>query len=391
MAIYIWNADFDVAKAGIIEQKLRAVIPDLIKVTRVEDALASVSRQSDARSHLLLIAPTRDKAHLAKLTDMASRYRDRIFIILIGDEISASEYKSLVRTGGADWIPASAEPQEVLDIIAGSRPRGRLEATSKAADPTKPIAISLVPSAGGVGNTTLAIEIGVHLKTNKPTRDRDICVVDLDFQSSHVCDYLDIEPRLQIREISSNPERLDAQLFDIFISRHSSGLHVFAAPRSKIDLCDLNVAALDMLFDMVAARYELILIDLPTTWFAWTPQIIDASDGIIVTGVNTIPGLRQAADTLVAVRDNARASSQIAIAVNRCQRRLLGGIARRDHVETVLGRENIFYVSNESMALESINTGIPMTMNNANRMINRDIAALATYCANLKSLRATPA
>ena len=93
----------------------------------------------------------------------------------------------------------------------------------------------------------LAVEIGVYLKTNKPTKDRNICIVDLDFQSSHICDHLDIEARFQIDEISSNPERLDSQLFDIFISRHSTGLHVFAAPRRRFDVCNLNLSALDIL------------------------------------------------------------------------------------------------------------------------------------------------
>ena len=37
-------------------------------------------------------------------------------------------------------------------------------------------------------------------------------MVDLDFQTSHLCDYLDSEPRLQIDELSNAPERLDDQL-----------------------------------------------------------------------------------------------------------------------------------------------------------------------------------
>ncbi len=218
----------------------------------------------------------------------------------------------------------------------------------------------------------------------------NICIVDLDFQSSHVCDYLDMEPRLKMQEISSNPERLDAQLFDIFISRHSSGLHVFAAPRGKADLCDLNIAAIDKLFDMISARYQLILIDLPVTWFTWTPQIVSASDAVVVTGLNTIPGLRQTAETLTAVREIAGASGQLAVAVNRCQRQLWGGIARRHHVERVLGRENVFYVAEDPMALESVNTGTPMALSKGAHSIGRDIAALANFCAHVKSLRGGP-
>jgi pilus assembly protein CpaE len=390
MAIYILNADFDIERAGALEHKLRAAIPDLIKINNIEGALHGASQPSEGPSYLLLIAPPCDTANLSKLVDIAARYRDRIFFVLVGDEISASEYKSLVRTGCADWISASADIREILDLVANRQALRRAEATSGVGGDSKRVAVSFVPSAGGVGNTTLAVEIGVSLKTSKPTKDMNICIIDLDFQSSHVCDYLDMEPRLKMQEISSNPERLDAQLFDIFISRHSSGLHVFAAPRSKTDPCDLNVAALDKLFDMISARYQLILIDLPVTWFTWTSQIVSASDGIVVTGVNTIPGLRQTAETLAAVREVARTSGQIAIAVNRCQRRLWGGVARRHHVESVLGRENVFYIAEEPRALESINAGTPMALSKGTGSIGRDITALAAFCANVKSLRVAP-
>jgi pilus assembly protein CpaE len=362
----------------------------MIAINNIEDALHGL-RPSEPPSYLLLIAPPNGTESLEKLADTAARSRDRIFLVLIGDEISASEYKSLIRTGGADWISAGADIQEIVDLISNHQLRTRTEASSVSHGGSKRVAVSFVPSAGGVGNTTLAVEVGVSLKTSKPTRDMNICIVDLDFQSSHVCDCLDIEPRLKMQEISSNPERLDAQLFDIFISRHSSGLHVFAAPRSKADPCDFNVAALDKLLDMISARYHLILIDLPVTWFAWTPEIVSASDGVVVTGVNTIPGLRQSAETLALVRSSARSSAQIAIAVNRCRRRFWGGVAQHHHVERVLGRESVLYIAEEPMAVESVNTGTPMMLSKSSGSIRRDITALAAFCANVKSLRAAPA
>jgi pilus assembly protein CpaE len=386
MAIYLLNADLAVLRSGAIEQRLRTAIPDLIAVNNVENALHGL-QPLDAPNYLLLIAPPSDAESIDKLAETAARYRDRIFFVLIGGDISASQYKSLVRTGGADWISAGADVQEVLHLISSRQQRGRTEATAASRGDSRRVAVSFVPSAGGVGNATLAVEVGVSLKTSKPTKDLNICIVDLDFQSSHVCDYLDIEPRLKMQEISSNPDRLDAQLFDIFISRHASGLHAFAAPRSKTDPFDFNVAALDRLLDMISARYHLILIDLPVTWFTWTSQIVSASDGVLVTGVNTIPGLRQTAETLAAVRASARGAAQIAIAVNRCQRRFWGGVARRHHAERVLGRKNVFYIAEQPTAVDSVNTGTPMALSKGIGSIGRDIATLANFCANVKSLR----
>ena len=381
MPVYFLSANFDIEKIAAIERQVRTAIPDLIKIRSLEEVAPSVSGEPNQQNYVLLVASTNESGHFGKIIEAASRNRGHMFLILISDDISAMDYKRLVRTGGADWVSASAVPQEILDIIS----RQRTESQATPARRAQPVVVSFVPSAGGVGNTTLALEMATHLGTSKATADRRICIVDLDFQRSHVCDYLDIEPRLQIQEISSNPERLDDQLFNIFVSRHSSGLHVFAAPRTNFNICDLNVAALDKLFDMISTRYDLIVIDLPVTWFAWTMQVIAASDGVIVTGINTIPGLRQMAETVAAVRDACSASGQVAVAVNRCEHRLVGGIARRHHVEKVLGREKVFYVRNDPMLMQSVNTGTPMALTNAARKASKEIASLGMFCAGLRS------
>jgi pilus assembly protein CpaE len=368
------------------EQRIRAAVPDVVRPANVSDIAADLAKNPTEQAYVVIAANTHDKQRFENLIELISQHRARMFFILVSEEISASEYKALVRTGNADWVSSDADPKEILDIIARKQVEGDVDRGSTGGGERRAGVISFVPSAGGVGTATLATEIGVYLKTSKPSRDRSVCVVDLDFQSSHVCDHLDIEPRLQIAEISSNPERLDTQLIDIFVSRHSSGLHVFAAPRSRFDVCNLNVAALDAFFGLVSARYHLILIDLPVTWFGWTSQIIAVSDGVLVTGLNTVPGLRQTVEMLSCVREIAR--GEVAAVVNRCERRLFGNIARRHHIEGAMGNGKVFYVAEEPMALQSVNTGAPMAQTKSYRVIGKDIAAIGAFCMQVPPLPA---
>jgi pilus assembly protein CpaE len=385
MATYFLSTDTDVEKVKNIERKLRGAVPDLVRLDGTDGLVDVINGKSREKSIALVVASPKDGVHFARLLELATRYRDRTYFILISDDIPASDYKRLIRTGGADWVSAAAVPQEVLDIL--SRQRAGIE--TRSANRADPVVVCFAPCAGGVGNTTLAVEVAAQLKNNKATRDRNICIVDLDFQSSHVCDHLDIEPRLQIQEIASSPERLDEQLFDIFISRHASGLHVFAAPRTKVDFCDVSVEALDSLFDMISSRYEFVLIDLPVSWFKWTSHVIAASDAVIVTGTNTIPGLRHMVETVTAVRETRRAGAQYAVVVNRCTRALFGGVERRHHVEKVLGREKIFFIGEDSMIMQAVNAGAPLALSDAGRKTSKEIAALAAFCAQLKSTRVT--
>jgi len=389
MPTYFLSANTSPEQSSLIERNLKTTIPDLIKITNLEEIAKDISSQQNAPVYILVAGPADNPGYIDRFVEIATQQRGRFFFILISADISTANYKRLVRTGSADWVSVAGAPQEIAEIFA--KRRSALNVVERGAgEPEKPTTIAFLPSAGGVGNTTLLAEIGVWLKLQKATRDRRICVVDLDFQTSHVCDYLDLEPRLQIQEIAQDPTRLDAQLFEIFVSHHSSGLDVFAAPRSKFDVSELSVAALDALFEMVAKRYDLILIDLPVTWFNWTGEIVANSNAIVVTGINTIPCLRQLSQAMAAVRDARPHSSpdSVAVVINRCERTLLGGVERRQHVESVLKDELVFYVGSDPAAfVEASNTGTPLAQSGASRKTIKEISAVADFCTGIKSAK----
>jgi len=246
---------------------------------------------------------------------------------------------------------------------------------------TKPTVISFLPCMGGVGNTTIALEVALGIKLAKATRSLRVCYVDLDFQTSHVCDYIDLEARFQIHEIIDRPERLDEQLFGHFVSHHTSGLDIFAAPRSKLEPCQIDATVLDPFLDMIAKKYNYIVLDLPVLWFSWTGPTVASSDAIIMTAINTIPCLRQAKATLDAVLDTKGAASQVAIVMNRVAQRLVGGIERRKHVASVFPKEKIFYIYEHRDAVDSVNTGRPLGLSGAQA---KDFAELTSFCASVR-------
>jgi pilus assembly protein CpaE len=245
--------------------------------------------------------------------------------------------------------------------------------------------VALVPSSGGVGNATLAIETAVQIKRAKQTRSRRICLLDLDLQASHICDHLDIEPRFNIEEIVQNPDRLDAQLFDLFVSRHAaSGVDVLATPRNRRAPVELNMAALDALFRFISEQYDLVMVNVPPAWFDWTDQIIAVCDLAIVTGLNNVPGLRQVAETLQAIKGAERVPPQVVVALNRCESGLVGGIARRQHVNRALGNQTVVYVREDTAAANhSLNTGVPISIVSRSSKITKDIRALASLVSGL--------
>jgi pilus assembly protein CpaE len=376
MPIVLLSTGNDTVRTAPIEKRISDVIPNVVKIRAIEDITREIAKGGGEITYVLFLAPANDVGYIDHVIRIAEKYKDSIFFIVISEDISGNDYKRLIRTGGAEWVSSNANPREIVDITK----RRRAETNAAPEERNRPRLISFVPSAGGVGNSTLAVEVAVQLTKSKAATKQRICLLDLDFQTSHICDYLDIQPRLQIEEISSNPERLDNHLFEVFVSRHSSGLDVFASPRSKFDPCSLNFAALDGLFEMFSARYDLILIDFTTSWPSWTPKILAASQATVITGLNSIPGLRQIGETLTAIRNLDNVPAELRVAINRCEMGAYGRVVRRQHVESILKNENITYVRNDLMMLEAINTGTPNAISAPRRKFSKDIAKITRFC-----------
>ena len=382
MSVYILNAGQSGEALDAVERLLEPAIPGLKRIGSVED-IGKSSFKSGGRAFVILVAGSADKRDLAALADgVISRHRT-VFFLVVSDDISARDYKHLIQFGNADWAAESGLPREALDILR------KVDATPTVAVASqRPVVVSFVPSAGGVGNSTLSMETAVQLVKRKADKESRIALVDLDLQSSHVCDYLDIAPKVQVEEIIEAPERLDEQLLEVFASRHQSGLDVFAAPRNPLGVRRLSVDALSALFDRMAHRYAYILVDLPLGAHEWTVPLLAASEGVLVTGLNTIPGLTRTAETLSAIRAEGGIGADLRVIVNRCEFRPFGGLARADHVTRILGSEKTIFVRDSKAAVECVNAGASMTLAYPSEKMVKDIAGIADFCMALKPAQA---
>ena len=379
MPVYLLNADGDEGALVEIERRIRPAIPDLKRVAGIGD-IGAPSLKGAKRSIAITVAPSAVK-DFAGLIDIVNKRHKDVFFVVVGGDLSARHYKQLTQSGNADWVAESGATQEILGIVArvaAARPTGANHS----------IVVSFLPSAGGVGNSTLAIETAIQLVRRKATNDGKIALVDLDLQSSNVCDYLDVAPKFQIGDIIDEPSRLDDQLLEVFASPHSSGVDVFAAPRNRLHVSKAGVEVLSALFERMSHHYSYVVVDLPLAAHVWTIPLLTASEGILVTGVNTIPSLRQAAETVRAIRAEVGINADVRTVINRCESGLFGRVARRDHVDRIVGSEQLFYVRNTSMALECVNRGESLTMARPSDKAVKDIAAITDFCMALKSVSA---
>src|SRR5262249_59833246 len=115
---------------------------------------------------IYIIFPVLAATSFERMANIAEREHRGIFFIFISKEISASDYKRLVRSGGADWVSVEGAPQEILDII--SRTSGK-EARSARDQQVRPAIVSFVPTSGGRRNTNPFIDTAGRGKRRQQT------------------------------------------------------------------------------------------------------------------------------------------------------------------------------------------------------------------------------
>ncbi len=311
---------------------------------------AALSRM--ALAIVQLDATRRD--HLLALQSLMPRCGARPVVVLV-DGCTEAVQRWFCQIGVRDLIRRPIQGGEILDACRRLL-SGTVDPPSDFAEVT-----SFLPAAGGVGNTTLAIEAAMQIHRTRPDAN-SVALVDLDLHADACADFLDLEPRLDFEEIGDSGERLDHQLLEAMTSRHSSGVALVAAPSVAGQIRDLNSAAILRLLDVVAAQFRHVVIDLPRMWQPWTDGILVGSDRTFIVTDMTVPGLRFARRIADQVNVRLTLKTPARVIVNRYERRFFPGAGlRRGDVESALG--DIFageIANNYQLVREAIDQGVPL-------------------------------
>jgi pilus assembly protein CpaE len=186
-------------------------------------------------------------------------------------------------------------------------------------------------------------------------------LVDLNFHNGACADYLDIDARLNVKELELNPERLDGQLLEGMLSRHSSGLAVVAAPNRPTDPSSVEPNIVMGLLNVVCQYFDHVVIDMPKAWQLWTDKIVFGSDRLFLVGEATVPGLRKAEQLARIVTGQPGQRPSAKVIVNRFERRLFSQGLRHRDIARILGEAFAGTVPyNHRLVREAIDRGMPL-------------------------------
>ena len=304
-------------------------------------------------------------------------------VIVVTQSFDEAVARRLLQMRVADFMVKPIQPIELVRTCA------RVAAGPVLSETTEAQITTFLPAVGGAGVTTLAIQTALLL-LNSGTRGRtSTCLVDLDFQHGACADYLDLEPRLDLKEIEPRPERLDRQLLEVMLSYHSSGLAVIAAPNRPAEMRTFDPDMVTRLLDLVSSNFEFVVIDMPRTWFSWTDNVLLGSNKLYIVSEMTIPSLRQAKQLVAAIRERLGEEPQPQVIVNRFEQRMFAAGLKRTDVKQALGEDFVAAVPNHySIVREAIDRGVTLEEVKPGNKITAELKRLIVSRSGTKTVAA---
>jgi pilus assembly protein CpaE len=216
----------------------------------------------------------------------------------------------------------------------------------------------------------------VALAQNAARRQQRVALLDLDFQNGGCDVALDLDPAVTIQAVLEAPERLDASFLEGSMVKQASGLELLAASRKNIPFDLMTPEVAHAILRYAAQDHSYVLVELPRVSCRWTATVLAASDLIVLVTQLTVPALRQARRELDILATSTAAD--VAVVVNRYERRWWRNRVRLGEAEHALGRGVDYMVANDYRTVsEALNSGKPLIELRRGARVTRDIVRLS--------------
>jgi pilus assembly protein CpaE len=258
-----------------------------------------------------------------------------------------------IRAGAREYLTLPLDVEELmasLDQIAQrkySGTEGKLRSSK---------IIAFCGASGGVGCTSLAVNLGCILASNP---NNSAALVDLDLAIGDADVFLDTIPDYSLVDVTQNIARLDFQLLKRSMTKHPSGLYLLPRPVQLQDLSLINPESLRRVFGLLKASFTHVILDLSKGFTEVDVAALEMANEIVMVIQLDLPSLRNLVRLLSSFDEIAEIRDKVKIIVNRAGLES-GQISLKKARETI-GREIFSQIPNDYRTMVEVrNNGIPL-------------------------------
>jgi len=267
-----------------------------------------------------------------------------------------------MRSGVQDFLGKPVQAESLKDLLL--RVREDLHTTKDF--PSQDKLIVVMGAKGGVGTTTVAVNLGVQLTTFARKR-----TVLLDFARplGNIHLLLDLHPKFGIRDAVEGLERLDSHFMAGLLTKHKTKLEVLGGTTQPEEWQSIDVNVLDRVVNVAQNSFDVVLLDIGSQFSGEWAAILRSARMILIVSEANVPSLWTLERRLLALKGFGIPQDRARIIINRWHK---GDDDVLKSIQKDINRPIFASLPNDfRKASQSVNLGTPLMENHNNVLTNR--------------------
>ena len=299
-------------------------------------------------------------------------------IIMISTSSNAGDIERAKLAGAKEFLMKPFSSTDLLSTIRGLYPPQAPQDASPADDstPTGKV-VSLFSLKGGVGCTTLAVNMAVALQNRGQT---SVAVVDANLQAGDVGLMLNLPADQTLTDLVPQADKLAPELIEQVLVSHRSGLTALLAPPRPELAESVTPTLIAEVMTHLRRKFDLIFIDHPSHLDEVSLALLDISDQIVLPVTPELTAIQSTRRFLETARMLDYGPERLMVVLNRA------GQSDKIHAETIEQSLNVTLAAQipfaEETVLPAVNGGSPFVSNDDGSIIAQVVNMLGTLVAD---------
>lgn len=311
-----------------------------------------------------------DPDEAVRLVEELARSKPEVALLVASSSTDGSLILRTMRAGAKEFLTQPLRPD---DLATALQRIGRSRFGAEGAGGGSCRVITVSGCTGGVGSTSLAVNLGCELASNPKN---SVVVVDLDLTLGDADVYLDTIPEYTLTDVAQNIGRLDFTLLKRSLTKHSSGVYLLPRPVQLEDANLVSTEDLGRVISLLRATFTHLIIDTSKAFGPLDMLAMDLADDVLMVTQLDLPCLRNVVRLMMSFEQHGDLRQKVKIIVNRAGQG--GASISVKKAESTLGQDVFWQLPNDfKTMIEVRNNGVPLVEQAPKAQITQSISQLA--------------
>jgi len=207
-------------------------------------------------------------------------------VIMLGTALAGDSFRRLMQAGVRDFLEKPCQPTELVEAVYVAYEYGKkrhipLSSVGGEHPVHKAKIITVFSNKGGVGKSTLAVNLAVTMAKNFQAKT---LLWDLDLYHGVVTVATGINQRGDVTDMLDEIQYLDEEQLESFLEKHESGLRILSAPFTPEFADYVSGDHVGKILGVARESWDYIVVDTPSIFNETTLEALRQSDVVLLVG-----------------------------------------------------------------------------------------------------------